>query len=431
LGQNGQIRFPLPHRNIICIIYLEGEAMIAPIFKNVAGLDVHKMVVVGTVLVEQEDGSIKHETRQFGTFKRDRRQMCQWLRDNGVELVAIESTGIYWKSIYATLEREQILAYVVNARHVKNVPGRKTDVSDSHWLASLLRVGLLKPSFIPTVDFRELRMISRHRAKLCAVMAAEKNRLGKVLDDAGIRLSGVATDIDGVSAQEIIEGIIEGKPIDELIACARGKLKAKTDELRACLDEDLSERHKFLLRELQKHIQFLKSEIAGIDKYLFAAMSPYQKQWEILQTIPGVDQVAAMVLIIEIGIEMEKFGSAEQLSSWAGMCPGNNESAGKRKSGKTRKGNQAIRRILCEIANAARRTKSQFKAKYESLVIRRGHKRSIIAIGHKILRIVFVMLKNIKPYYDPGINYEELIVDRNAPRWLKALKKYGYLPKTA
>jgi transposase len=410
---------------------LEGEAMIAPIFKNVAGLDVHKMVVVGTVLVEQEDGSIKHETRQFGTFKRDRRQMCQWLRDNGVELVAIESTGIYWKSIYATLEREQILAYVVNARHVKNVPGRKTDVSDSHWLASLLRVGLLKPSFIPTVDFRELRMISRHRAKLCAVMAAEKNRLGKVLDDAGIRLSGVATDIDGVSAQEIIEGIIEGKPIDELIACARGKLKAKTDELRACLDEDLSERHKFLLRELQKHIQFLKSEIAGIDKYLFAAMSPYQKQWEILQTIPGVDQVAAMVLIIEIGIEMEKFGSAEQLSSWAGMCPGNNESAGKRKSGKTRKGNQAIRRILCEIANAARRTKSQFKAKYESLVIRRGHKRSIIAIGHKILRIVFVMLKNINPYYDPGINYEELIVDRNAPRWLKALKKYGYLPKTA
>ena len=160
-------------------------------------------------------------------------------------------------------------------------------------------------------------------------------------------------------------------------------------------------------------------------------MSPYQKQWEILQTIPGVDQVAAMVLIIEIGIEMEKFGSAEQLSSWAGMCPGNNESAGKRKSGKTRKGNQAIRRILCEIANAARRTKSQFKAKYESLVIRRGHKRSIIAIGHKILRIVFVMLKNITPYYDPGIDYEKLIVDRNAPRWLKALKKYGYLPKTA
>ena len=240
--------------------------MIAPIFENVAGLDVHKMVVVGTVLVEQEDGSIKHETRQFGTFKRDRRQMCQWLRDNGVEVVAIESTGIYWKSIYATLEREQILAYVVNARHVKNVPGRKTDVSDSQWLASLLRVGLLKPSFIPTVDFRELRLISRHRAKLCAMMAAEKNRLGKVLDDAGIRLSGVATDIDGVSAQEIIEGIIEGKPIDELIACARGKLRSKTDELRACLDEDLSERHKFLLRELQRHIQFLKSEIAEIDR---------------------------------------------------------------------------------------------------------------------------------------------------------------------
>ena len=403
--------------------------MIEPIVKRIAGLDVHKMVVVGTVLIEEEDGSIKQETRQFGTFKRDRRQMCEWLKGHGVELVVMESTGIYWKSIYATLENAEILAYVVNARHVKNVPGRKTDVSDSQWLAALARMGLLKPSFIPTKDLRELRIISRQRMKINQALSAEKNRLNKVLDDAGIRLGGVASDIDGVSAQEIIEGIIDGKPVEELIACARGRLKAKTDDLRACLDEELSERHIFLLKKLQKHIRFLKSELEDVDAYLFEAMSPYQKQWEILQTLPGVDKVAAMVLIIEIGIEMERFGSADQLCSWAGMCPGNNESAGKRKSGKTRKGNHAIRSILCEIANAARKTKSQFKGKYESLVIRRGHKRTIIALGHKILRVIFAMLKNVKSYIDPGIDYEELVVDRNAPRWLKALEKYGYLPK--
>ena len=344
--------------------------MIEPIVKRIAGLDVHKMVVVGTVLIEEEDGSIKQETREFGTFKRDRRQMCQWLKNHGVELVAMESTGIYWKSIYATLERSEILTYVVNARHVKNVPGRKTDVSDSQWLAALVRVGLLKPSFIPTKDFRELRIISRQRMKINQTLSAEKNRLNKVLDDAGIRLGGVASDIDGVSAQKIIEGIIDGKPIEELIACVRGRLKAKTDDLRACLDEELSERHIFLLKTLQEHIQFLKSKLEAIDAYLFAAMSPYQKQWEILQTLPGVDKVAA------------------------------------------------------------RRTKSQFKGKYESLVIRRGHKRTIIALGHKILRVIFVMLKNVKPYLDPGIDYEELMVDRNAPRWLQALKKFGYLPQT-
>jgi transposase len=405
--------------------------MIEPIVKKVAGLDVHKMVVVGTVLLEEEDGNINQETRKFGTFKRDRREMCQWLKDHDVELVVMESTGIFWKSIYTTLEKAEIVTYVVNARHVKNVPGRKTDVKDSKWLAALARMGLLKPSFIPTKDLRELRIISRQRMKLNGSLAAEKNRLNKVLDDAGIRLGGVVTDIDGVSSQGIIDGIINQVPVEELMDCIRGRLKSKTDDLKACLDEELSPRHIFLLKELQEHIQFLKSKIEAFDAYLFAAMSPYQKQWEILQTLPGVDKVAAAILIIELGIEMDKFGSSANLCSWAGMCPGNNESAGKRKSGKTRKGNQAIRSILCEIANAARRTKCQFKGKYESLVIRRGHKRTIIALGHKILRVIFVMLKNIKPYFDPDINYEELMVSRNAPRWLQALKKFGYLPKTA
>lgn len=405
--------------------------MIEPVVKRTAGLDVHKMIVVATILLEQEDGSIHHETREFRTFKRGRRELCQWLKTNQIDLAVMESTGIYWKSIYASLERSEILTYVVNARYVKNVPGKKTDVSDSHWLAALARMGLLKPSFIPTKDLRELRIISRERMKIKAMQAAEKNRMNKVLDDAGIRLGGVVTDIDGVSSQQIIDGIINGASVEEMLECVRGRLKSKSEELRACLDEELSERHLFLLKVHRQNILHFKSQLEAIDAYLFAAMEPYKTQWEILQTLPGVDKVSAMILIIEIGVEMGRFGSGQKLSSWAGMCPGNNESAGKRKSGRTRKGNQAVRSILCEIANAARRTASQFKSKYASLVIRRGHKRSIIALGHKILRVIYVMLSKAQPYYDPGIDYEELIVDRNAPRWLQALKKFGYLPQTA
>jgi len=402
-----------------------------PIVQRAAGLDVHKMVIVGTVLVEEDDGHLNQETMEFKTFKSGRRQMCQWLKDHGVELVVMESTGIFWKSVYSSLERAQIKTYVVNARHIKNVPGRKTDVSDSQWLAILARMGLLKPSFIPPQDLRELRNITRQRMKLNGMLAAEKNRLGKILDDAGIRLSGVVTDIDGKSAQDIINGLIDGASIEEMLDCIKGRLKSKTEQLRDCLDEDLSQRHIFVLNQIRDHIQFLKSQIRQFDEYLFAAMSPYQKEWEILQTLPGVDKIAAAILIIEIGTDMDQFGSAECLSSWAGMCPGNNESAGKRKSGRTRKGNSFIRSILCEIVNAARRTASQFKGKYDSLVIRRGHKRTIIALGHKMLRVIFTMLKHNKPYHDPDINYEEMMVSRNAPRWLQALKKFGYLPQAA
>jgi len=405
--------------------------MIEPVIKRVAGLDVHKMVVVGTVLLEHEDGSLQHETKEFGTFKRERRKLCQWLKGHDVELIVMESTGIFWKSLYSSFEKAQLKAYVVNARHVKNVPGRKTDVSDSHWLAALARIGLLKPSFIPPQDLRELRNITRQRIKLDGMLSAEKNRLGKILDDAGIRLSGVVTDIDGKSARDIIDGLIDGASVEEMLECIRGRLKNKSEQLKACLDEELSPRHLFLLNKIRDHINYLKSEIKSFDEYLFAAMIPYQKQWEILQTLPGVDKIAAAILIVEIGTDMDEFGSADCLSSWAGMCPGNNESAGKRKSGRTRKGNVFLRSILCEVANAARKTRSQFKGKYESLIMRLGHKRTIIALGHKILRIVFSLLKNLKPYHDPEIDYEKLMVDKNAPRWLQALKKFGYLPQAA
>lgn len=401
--------------------------MIASIVKRCVGLDVHKMVVMATAMLEQDDGSITQETRQFGTFRKHRRQMIRWLKRLNVELAVMESTGIFWKSIFASLEEARIKTYVVNARHVKKVPGRKTDVSDSQWLATLARIGLLNPSFIPIKDFRELRLITRQRTKLKGMLAAQTNRLHKVLDDAGIRLGGVVSDINGFYAKRLIKGLLDGNKPEDIVVNVAGRMKSKIPELLDALDEPLGERHLYLLKSITEDISYFEKKLSDLDAYLFEAMAPYQKQLEILQTIPGIDVNSAILLLVEIGIEMDRFGSPDRLASWAGMCPGNNESAGKQKQGRSRKGNQAVRRILCEVANAANKTKSQFKGYYQGLVIRRGHKRAIIATGHKILRVVFVLLKNLKPYQDPGIDYKRLIVERNAPRWISALKKYGFL----
>jgi transposase len=403
--------------------------MQTPIVKRCAGLDIHKMIVVVTIQLMLEDESVVEETRSFGTFRKNRRQLCRWLKKHDIELVVMESTGIYWKSIYGSLEDAGLQTFVVNARHVKQVPGRKTDVKDSQWLATLGRFGLLRPSFIPPKDLRELRMLTRQRQKIQSMLSAETNRLHKALDDSGIRLGGVVSDIKGVSALHMIEGLIEGKSPEELVGYARGRLKSKVAELFDSLDEPLGERHRLLLYMIHHHMGFLSEELRLIDEYIFKAMAPYQQQWEFLQTVPGIDQIGAALLLVEIGVDMERFGSKENLASWAGMCPGNNESAGKRKSGKTRKGNRAIRRILCEAANAASKTNSQFKGKYQGLVIRRGHKRAIIAVGHKILRVVYSLLKNGRAYIDPEIDYESMVVKKNAPRWIQALKKYGHWPE--
>jgi transposase len=402
--------------------------MVEPIIKRCAGLDVHKMQVTATVLLEHADGSLEEITRQFGTFHTECLALAEWLNGLDIELAVMESTGIYWKSIFTTLEEARLNIYVVNARHAKQVPGRKTDVKDSQWLVSLARFGLLRPSFIPPLDLRQLRLVTRYRLKLARTLASEKNRLHKILDDAGIRLGGVVADINGASARAMIVGLVAGRPLRELVNCARGRMKSKRDQLRQVLDEPLSERHQLLAQELYHHIDFLEQRLRALDERILAAMAPYQRQWQLLQTLPGVDAIAAALLIAEIGINMERFGSGAQFASWAGLCPGNNESAGKRKSSRLRKGNQTLRQVLCEIANAACRTNSQFKGKYRALVIRRGHKRSIMALAHKVLRVIYAILKHQQPYQDPDIDYEALVVHKNAPRWLQALKKYGYLP---
>ena len=314
-----------------------------PLHRRVAGIDVHRMLHVVTVVLEQPDGSIEQTSREFGGFRRDCRALAAWLAELRVELVVMESTGIYWKSVHAHLENAGIAAWVVNAHFIKHVPGRKTDMSDSQWLAVLARFGLVRASFIPPKDLRELRLVSRYRRKLTQMHSAEINRLHKVLDDAGIKLGGVVSDINGVSATAMVKGLIEGQDTRHLLGLARGALKLKRDDLQAALDGDLSARHLFVLKHIHAHTQSLQRELADIDAYLLGAMQPYALAHGLLQTIPGIDQIAAALILIEIGDDMARFGCAERLASWAALCPGNNESAGKRKSGRTRHGNGVIR----------------------------------------------------------------------------------------
>ena len=399
-----------------------------PIYRRVAGIDVHRMLHVVTVVIEHPDGSIEQISKEFGGFKRDCRALAAWLVEWNVELVVMESTGIYWKSIYAHIERAGIQAWVVNAHFIKHVPGRKTDMNDSQWLAVLARFGLVRGSFIPPQDLRELRLLSRYRRKLNAMRASEVNRLHKILDDGGIKLGGVVSDINGVSARAMVAGLINGVGIEQLLDMARGALKGKREDLQAALDGDLTLRHMFVLKHLHEHIDTLQRELAELDAYILGAMAPYQWAHRLLQTIPGIDQIASALILIEIGDDMTRFGCADRLAAWAALCPGNNESAGKRKSGRTRKGNGVIRYILCECANAARMTKSSLAAKYKSLMVRKTHKKSIVSIAHKMIRLIYVLLSRKEAYLDPQVDYNAMSARKNAPRWIKQLKLIGKWP---
>lgn len=404
---------------------------LTPIYKRVIGLDVHQARISACAIAELPDGTITVERREFGGFKRDRRALAEWVLAFGPDVVVMESTGIYWKSPYAALEAVGIAAWVVNARHVKTVPGRKTDVADAQWLATLARAGLLRASFIPPADIRHLRLIARQRQKLGGMLASEKNRLHKLLADAGIRLNVLVSDIHGQAGRAMVKALIEGKSMPEILDLA-GRLRASRAELFEALQpEELSRSHRFVLAEIMAHIEELEARMVRFEHELLQGLTMWRPQLALLQTIPGIDLMGAAMLLVEIGADMDSFGSAEKLASWVGICPGNNESAGKRKSGKTRKGNAWVRRLLCEFAQAAARSRCALKDKFAALSIRKGHKKSIVALAHKMLRIVFSMLKNNAPYHDKAVDYEALSVQRNAPRWIKMLVKHGFMPATA
>jgi len=399
--------------------------------KRVIGLDVHQAQITACAIIEEADGTTRIEQRQFGAFKRDRRALADWASSLAPDEVVMESTGIYWKSPYAALEAVGIRGQVVNARHVKNVPGRKTDVGDAQWLATLARAGLLRGSFVPPMRLRELRLISRQRQKLVGQLASEKNRLHKVLTDGGVRLGVVVSDLHGQSARAMVKAIILGQSPNEVLQFASQRLKASREEIFDALQGELTDSHRFVLDELMRHIEEIEARIARFDARLLDGLKGERNTLALLQTLPGVDLIGAAMRLVEIGADMDAFGSADRLASWVGICPGNNESAGKRKSGRVRKGNLYVRRLLCEFAHAASRTKSVFQSTFKSLIVRRGHKRSIVALAHKILRTIFFMIKRREHYRDSATDYEALSVQRNAPRWIKALTRFGFIPAAA
>jgi transposase len=388
------------------------------------GLDVHKETVVACVM----GSGIKKEIRTFSTKTNDLLSLKTWLSSMGITHVAMESTGSYWKPVFNVLE-DSFTLILANARHIKNVPGRKTDVKDSEWICRLLRSGLLAGSFIPPQVIRELRDLTRYRRKLMQSLSAEKNRIQKVLEDANIKISSVLSDTFGVSGSQMITAIMEGKLCEEEMAnLAKGKLTCKKEEIREALVGYFQDHHRFMIRASLEHIKHLEKLISDLDWETKKKLEQYQKEYDLLQTIPGVKEQGAASIIAEIGVDMNIFPSEGHLSTWAGMSPGNNESAGKKKSGKTTQGNKNLRAALTQCAWAASKTKNTYlSAKYHSLVGRRGKKRALIAIGHKILVIAYHIIKNGLPYKELGKDYllhrrEDKIVKNH----IKRLRDLGY-----
>lgn len=384
---------------------LEGSIEFEQVIERGAGIDVHKETVVVTV----QGKGIQTMTRTFGTFTADLVEMKTWLKENEVTHVAMESTGVYWKPVINVLG-EDFKVILVNARHIKNVPGHKTDKKDSQWIAKLLLAGLLKGSFIPSRAIRRLRDLTRYRTQVTRMLASEKNRLLKILEDTNIKLSSVLKDVFCVSGRRILAVIIgnENYEVEALLVLMDKKVKAsKTDILKA-LNGKVDEGHRFMLKIIMDHILALEKQIETIDQEIKKESGPYSKELALLQTIPGVGETVAICMIAEIGVDMEQFASHKHLSSWAGMSPGNNESAGKNRSGRTRQGNKWLKTKLVEAAWAASHTKDTYlRGKYRSLVGRKGPKKAVIALGHKILISVYHMLKEQKTYQELGQEYVE------------------------
>jgi transposase len=398
------------------------------IYKRCCGLDVHKKVIVACLLVLEPDGEVRKEIRKFGTMTKDLLTLLDWLQQAGCKHVAMESTGVYWKPIYNILEG-QLEVVVVNAQHLKGVPGRKTDVLDAEWLAECFQLGLLKPSFIPPAPVRELRDLTRYRTSLIRERARTANRLQKVLEDANIKLAGVVTDIQGVSAWAMLEAIVAGNTDPATLAnLAKGRLRKKREQLVAALSGLVKPHHRFLIAEHLSQIEYLEDAIQRIGTEVEERLRPFEEDVKLLDSIPGISRQTAEVLLAEIGWDMSRFATAKNLASWAGMCPGNNESAGKRKNGKTRKGSRWLRHALIEAAHGAARTKNKYlKAHYHRVAAHRGKKKALVAVGHSILTISYHLLTRRQQYSDLGANYFDER-DRTAVqiRCVKRLQKLGF-----
>jgi transposase len=371
------------------------------------GLDVHKASVTACVLWVEPGGRRRKEKRRFGTFTGDLLQLSDWLRACGVTHIAMEATGVYWKPVWNILEGQCGEVLLVNAQHIKAVPGRKTDQKDCEWIAELLQHGLLRGSFVPPQPTRELRDLTRYRVSLAHECNRVANRIQKVLEDANIKLASVATDALGASGRAMLRAMLAGETNPERLAeLAKGLLRNKIPTLRQALAGRLTEHHRFMLRELLDDLEHTEAKMTTVEAEIERRVRPFQRDVDRLCTIPGVDRVTAWGLLSEIGLNMDQFPSAQHLASWAGMCPGNFESAGKRLSGRTRKGSAFLRRHLCQAAWAvSTKRNSYLSALFRRLAVKRGVKRATMGVGHAILVIAFYLLKRQTTYVDLGHDY--------------------------
>jgi transposase len=379
--------------------------MVEVLYPRCCGLDVHKKTVVACRITPGPQGQIQKTIRTFGTMTADLLELGDWLAHGGVTQVAMESTGVYWKPIYNLLE-EQFDLFLVNAQHIKTVPGRKTDVKDCEWIADLLRHGLLRKSFVPERAGRELRELTRYRSSLVHERSAEMNRLQKTLEGANIKLASVASEVLGVSGRKMLEALLAGTEDPTVLAqFAQKRLREKIPELERALTGRFGAHQRFLVARQVAHIDALDELIEEVSAEIVERLRPFEREIELLDTIPGVGRWSAEVILAEIGPDMRRFPSAGHLASWAGMCPGHHESAGKRQSGKTRKGSKWLRVTLTESAYAAGRGKTYVAAQYHRLLRRRGKKKAAVAVGHTILAIAYHILTTGEPFRDLGADY--------------------------
>jgi transposase len=400
------------------------------LYAKVAGLDVHLKAIQVAVRCRQESGRLFQQVRSFGTMTRDLRALADYLHGLGVTHVAMESTGVFWKPVWNILEGRFTLL-LVNPRHLKKVPGRKTDVTDAGWIAQLLQCGLLKGSFVPPRRLRNLRDLTRQRAQLAGERTRMANRIHKILEDANIKLGAVATDVLGKSGRTMLRALLNGEDNPELLAdLALGRLRAKIPELKLALEGNCTEHHRWMLRHLLGHLGYLERQTQGLSRHIaerLGEMLPAEV-FDRLDRIPGINRISIENVIAETGIDMTIFADEHQLVSWCGMCPGNEESGGRRLRSRTRKGNRWLRRALMEAAWAASHVKNSYlRAQYRRLAPRRGKNRALIAVGHSLLVIVYHVLKYNVEYRDLGSDYFDRLEPERLKRYLvKRLQKLGY-----
>lgn len=398
------------------------------VYQNVAGLDVHKKSVVAAIIVQEGTGRWHQEKRTFGTMTADLLELSDWLQGWGVTHVAMESTGEYWKPVFNILEHVfEVL--VVNAQHISKVPGRKTDQGDAEWIAELMQYGLLKASFIPPEGQRELRELTRYRSSFVRERANLVNRVQKVLESANIKLASVATDISGASGRAILAAIVADQASPEAMAeLAKGRMREKREQLARALEGRVKAHHRFVLTELLAQIDSLDETIARFDQEIENYCRPFEEAIILLDTIPGVARETAEIIVSEIGIDMSHFPTPNHLASWAGVAPGNNESAGKRRSGKTTKGNKPLKTALTQAAQAASRTRATYlSAQYHRLAGRRGKKKAIMAVAHSILIIAYHIINRREAYRELGGDYfDKRRPEATIKRLVKRLEQFGY-----